>query len=68
MILSEEHEGIVGGHYAGKVMAHNILCIGLWWPALHRDTKNLCQTVDIYQRVGKPSRRDEMPLVLHVTL
>jgi hypothetical protein len=25
MILSEAHEGIVGGHYAGKVMTQKIL-------------------------------------------
>jgi hypothetical protein len=27
MILSEAHEGVVGGHYAGKVTTQNILCV-----------------------------------------
>jgi hypothetical protein len=29
IILEKAHGGIVGGHYAGKVTAQNILCIGL---------------------------------------
>jgi hypothetical protein len=49
MILSEAHEGIVGGHYAGKVMTQNFLCAGLWWPTLHKDAKELCQTCDVCQ-------------------
>jgi hypothetical protein len=64
MILSEAHEGVEGGHYAGKETAHKIFCVGLWWPTLHKDAKELCQTCDVYHRVGKPSRIDEMPLVL----
>ena len=39
MILIEVHEGIAGGHYAGKVIAQKILCAGLWWPTLHKDAK-----------------------------
>ena len=41
---------------------------GLWWPTLHKDTKEFCRCYDIYQRVGKPLRRDEIPLRLQVTL
>jgi hypothetical protein len=39
MMLSEVHEGIAGGHYTGRTIAHKILCAGLWWPALHKDAK-----------------------------
>jgi hypothetical protein len=49
MILSETHEGIFGGYYAGKVMAQNILRIVLCWHTLHRDTKDFYQTCDVYQ-------------------
>jgi hypothetical protein len=45
MILSEAHEGVVGGHYAGKVMTQNILHIGLWWPTLHKDAKEFVRPV-----------------------
>jgi hypothetical protein len=35
---------------------------------VHKDAKEYCQTSDVCQRVGKPSRRDEMPLMPQVTL
>jgi hypothetical protein len=40
----------------------------LWWPTVHKDAKEYCQTYDVCQRVGKPSRRDEIPLMPQVTL
>jgi hypothetical protein len=62
MILEEARDGIVGGHYLGKSMTQNILCAGLWWPTLHKHAKEYCQSCDVCQRVGKPSRRDEISL------
>jgi len=35
---------------------------------MHKDTKAFCQGCDVCHRLGKPSRRDEMPLVPQVTL
>jgi hypothetical protein len=37
IILVEDHEGIAEGHYAGKDTTQKVLCIGLWWPTVHRD-------------------------------
>jgi hypothetical protein len=69
MILTEVHKGIVGGHYTCKTTAQNILCVGLWWPTLHKDSKEFCQECDVWQMVGNPSRRDaEIPLHPQVTL
>jgi hypothetical protein len=68
MILSEAHKGITGGHYARKVTSWKILCTGIWWPTLHKDAKEYYQAYDVCQRVGKPSRRDEMYLQPHVRL
>jgi len=65
MILEEAHDGIVGGHYVGKATIHKILHAR---PTLHKDAKEYCQSCDVCQRVGKPSRRDEMPLNTQVTL
>jgi hypothetical protein len=42
MILIESHEGIAGGHYAGKATAQIFLCEGIWWPTLHKDAKEYC--------------------------
>jgi hypothetical protein len=53
MILEEAHDGIAGGHYAGRETAQNILCAGIWWPTLHKDAKEYCQSCDVCQRVGK---------------
>ena len=61
-IIREAHSGTVGGHFTGKPTAQKILTAGLWWPTLHKDTNNFCRCCDIFQRVGKPSQRDEMPL------
>jgi hypothetical protein len=36
-ILAKGHEGIVGGHYAGKSTTQKVFLIGLWWPTVHRD-------------------------------
>ena len=63
LILAEAHSGPAGGHYGGKATAHNILTAGLWWPTVHKDARQYCHSCDICQRTGKPSRRDEMPLV-----
>jgi hypothetical protein len=62
LILIEAHEGIIGGHYAGKETMQKIIRVGLWWPTLHRDAKDYYIACDACQRVGKPSRRDEMHL------
>ena len=35
---------------------------------IHKDAREYCHSCDICQRTGKPSRRDEMPLVSQVTL
>jgi hypothetical protein len=68
MVLTKEHEGIDGGNYAINPTTKKELHAGLWWPIVHKDAKEYCQNCDVYQRVGKPSRRDEMPLMPQVTL
>jgi hypothetical protein len=68
LILEKSHEGITGGHYAGKSIAHKVLRSILWWPTLHKDAKEYYKACDVCQRVGKPSQRDEMPLAPPLTL
>jgi hypothetical protein len=68
MILVEANEGITGGHYVGKETTQKVLKAGLWWPTLHKDAKEYYKACDVCQRVGKPSRRDEMYLSPQLTL
>jgi hypothetical protein len=67
LILAESHEGIAGGHYVGKTIAEKVLR-DLWAPTLHRDAKDYYIACDVCQRVGKSSRRDEIPLSPQLTL
>ena len=68
IIIAEAHEGIVGGHYTGKTTAHKVLHVGLWWPTIHKNSKEYCQKCDVFQSIENPSRRDEMPLRPQVSL
>jgi transposase InsO family protein len=67
-ILAEAHEGIAGGHYAGKATVQKVLLAELWWSTIHRDSKEHYQRCDVCQRGGKPNRRDEMPMRPQVSL
>jgi hypothetical protein len=53
MIFSEAHEGVAGGHYVGKETTQNILHVGLWWPTIHKDSKEYCNTCDVCQEGWK---------------
>jgi hypothetical protein len=68
LILAESYKGITGGHYAGKATAQKVLRASLWWPTLHKDAKDYARACDVYQRVGRPSIRDEMSLAPQMTL
>ena len=59
---------ITCGHYSGNSTTHKVLTTGLWWPTLHRDAMEFCRSCDVCQQIGKPSKRDEMPLNPQVTL
>jgi hypothetical protein len=68
MVLAEAHERIDRGHCARNPTSQKVLHARLWWPIVHKDVKEHCHTYDVYQRVGKPLIRDEMPLIPQVTL
>ena len=42
-IIREAHSGTAGGHFAGNPTTQKILTTGLWWPTLHKDTKEFCR-------------------------
>lgn len=61
-IFMDAHGGVVGGNYVGRATTEKIFCLGLWLPNLHNNSKAYCKACDMFQRTGKPSRRDELPL------
>ena len=68
MILNKVHDGVVGGHFYGKTTVQNILQAVLWCPTIHVDAREYCHSCNVCQRIGKPSRQDESPLVPKITL
>ena len=64
----ERQQIIVGGHYSRKPTVQKVLTTRLWWPTLHKDVKKSCRSCDVCQHIGRPSRRDEMPLKPQVTM
>ena len=61
-ILHACHNEPCGGHFAAKRTALKILTIGYYWPTLHKDATNYTRKCDKCQRIGHPTRIDEMPL------
>jgi hypothetical protein len=45
MILEEAHDGIAGGHYAGRETAQNILCAGFGGPHFTKMLRNIVSHV-----------------------
>lgn len=54
----------MGGHGGGKATARRMLHVGLWWPTLHKNSKEYVKNYDVSQRVGKSSQWDKLPLNL----
>ena len=67
-ILLTFHDGPCGGNFSAKRSAFKILQAGYYWPTIHQDVRRYISQCDRCQRMGKPTRRDEMPLQPQVTL
>eukprot|EP00253_Pinus_taeda_P035331 PITA_35331 len=59
---------LCGGHHVGKAAMQKILRASLSWLVLHKDSKAYCKACDSCQRIGRPSRRDKLPLHPQVSL
>ena len=56
------HNSPCGRHYGGDKTAAKVLQSGFFWPTLFKDTHHHVLKCDQYQRMGRISRRNEMPL------
>lgn len=60
--MNFSHSYACGGHFGPKRTANKILQSGFFWPTLFKDTYQYCAACDRCQRVGKISKKNEMPL------
>jgi transposase InsO family protein len=56
------HDGPCGGHFADKRTTYKILQSGYYWATIFKDAKKYVANCDDFQRMGKPTTVDEMPL------
>nr|GEX12585.1 DNA-directed DNA polymerase [Tanacetum cinerariifolium] len=60
-ILTDYHNGPIGGHHGANYTAKKVFDSGFYWPTIYRDAQDLVTRCDTCQRQGKISQRDEMP-------
>ena len=61
-ILHACHNEPCRRHFTAKRTTFKILTTGYYWPILHKDVVNYTRKCDQCQRMGQPTRTDEMPL------
>ncbi|RVW78132.1 Retrovirus-related Pol polyprotein from transposon 17.6 [Vitis vinifera] len=61
-ILSHCHENACGGHFASQKTAMKVLQSGFTWPSLFKDAHIMCRNCDRCQRLGKLTKRNQMPM------
>ncbi|RVW20770.1 Retrovirus-related Pol polyprotein from transposon 17.6 [Vitis vinifera] len=61
-ILSHCHENACGGHFASQKTAMKVLQSGFTWPSLFKDSHIMCRSCDRCQRLGKLTKRNQMPM------
>ena len=61
-ILSHCHKSVCGGHFASQKTVMKVLQSGFCWPSLFKDAHIMCRSCDRCQRLGKLTRRNQMPM------
>jgi hypothetical protein len=67
-ILHAFHDEPCASHFSTKRTTYKVLQVRYYWPTLHKDIKEYVSHYDESQRMGKPTKRDEIPLQMHVSL
>ncbi|KAL1555059.1 protein NYNRIN-like [Salvia divinorum] len=62
-VLIHCHNLACGGHFGPKRTARKVLDSGFYWPSLHKDAYEFCQSCKRCQLTGGISSRDAMPQV-----
>ncbi|RVW73024.1 Retrovirus-related Pol polyprotein from transposon 297 [Vitis vinifera] len=61
-ILSHCHENACGGHFASQKTAMKVLQSGFTWSSLFKDSHIMCRSCDKCERLGKLTKRNQMPM------
>ncbi|RVW58838.1 putative mitochondrial protein [Vitis vinifera] len=61
-ILNHCHENACGGHFASQKTTMKVLQSGFTWPSLFKDAHIMCRSCDRCQRLGKLTKRNQMPM------
>ncbi|RVW78439.1 Transposon Ty3-I Gag-Pol polyprotein [Vitis vinifera] len=61
-ILSHCHENACGAHFASQKTAMKVLQSRFTWPSLFKDSHIMCRSCDRCQRLGKLTKRNQMPM------
>ena len=51
-----------------KRTTYKIICLGYYWPSIFKDAKEYVKRCESFQRVGKPTSSNEMPLQIQVLI
>ena len=65
-ILSSNHEGACGGHYAFRITLQKILLEGYVWPSIEKDVQHWCRSCPECQRMGRKILKMEPKQVMLV--
>ena len=61
-ILHACHDGPCGGHFSDKWIAYKVLHFGYYWPSIFKDATKYVKGCDSFQRMGRPTSSDKIPL------
>ena len=61
-VITELHDGPVGGHFFGDTTTQKILRAGYYWPTLFKDVDAHVRKCDICQRCGGRQVKEAGPL------
>ena len=61
-ILHACHDGPCGGNISDKRTTYKVLHSGYYWPSSFKDAAKYVKGCDSFQRMGRPTSSDQMPL------
>ncbi|RVW92647.1 Transposon Ty3-I Gag-Pol polyprotein [Vitis vinifera] len=61
-ILNHCHENACGGYFVSQKTAMKVLQSGFTWPSLFKDAHIMCRSCDRCQRLGRLTKRNQMPM------